>query len=109
MPRKFKIIDKFSVCRRFDDEQEVQNGLSMTPSQMFDMAQKGLPITTRNLGVTYDEGYNDLEFDPPMEYRRGIDVGDLYEARHDVKTKFRKLRDDGRFNKPNVEPVKGAE
>lgn len=51
----------FAHCVRHEGEQDVQSGLAMTPSQMYDMAQKGLPITTRNLGVTYDEGYSEFQ------------------------------------------------
>lgn len=96
----------FAHCVRRPDEMEVQSGLAMTPSQMYDMAQKGLPITTRNLGVTYDEGYSKLDFDPPLEYRRGVDLGDLYEARMDAKSKMRRLRDSGQFESALI--VEGA-
>lgn len=89
--------NRFAHCVRHDGETEVINGQAMTPSQMFDMAQKGLPITTQNLGVTYDEGYSNLDFNPPLEYRRGVDIGDLYEARMDAKVKLRGLRDRGQF------------
>lgn len=89
----------FAHCVRTNDEPEVQSGLAMTPAQMFDMALKGLPVTTHNLGVTYDEGYSKLDFEPPLEYRRGVDIGDLYEARMDAKSKMRKLRDSGQFER----------
>lgn len=90
--------DRFAHCVRHDGEQEVQSGLALTPSQMMEMAQRGLPITTQNLGVTYDEGYSNLDFTPPLEHQRGIDIGDLYEARMDAKSKLRRLRDSGQFN-----------
>lgn len=89
--------DIFACAVRHTGEQDVQNGLAMTPSQMFDMAQRGLPITTQNLGVTYDEGYSNLDFTPPAEFRRGVDLGDLYEMRMDAKSKLRKNRDAGKF------------
>lgn len=94
--------DIFAQALRHDGEQQVENGLAMTPSQMYDMAQRGLPITTQNLGITYDEGYSALDFNPPLEHRRGIDFGDLYEARFDAKSKMRKLRDAGKFQQPET-------
>lgn len=100
--------DRFSCCRRVEGEQDVQNGLAMTPAQMFDMASKGLPVTTRNLGVTYDEGYSNLDFTPPLEHRRGIDLGDLYEARMDAKSKLRGLKDSGHLQKAIESSIQGA-
>lgn len=94
--------DRFSIIKRHFGEQEVENGLAMTPAQMFDMAQRGLPITTQNLGVTYDEGYSNLDFTPPAEYRRGVDLGDLYEMRMDAKSKLRKNRDAGKLQPAQV-------
>lgn len=94
--------DNFAHAHRREDETEVQNGLAMTPAQMYDMAMKGLPISTQNLGITYDEGYSNLDFTPPLEYQRGIDLGDLYEARMDAKQKLRANRDAGRFQSAAV-------
>lgn len=94
--------DNFALAMRHDGEQSVENGLAMTPAQMYDMAKRGLPITTQNLGITYDEGVSSLDFTPPLEHRRGIDFGDLYEARHDAKAKLRKLRDNGQFKQADV-------
>lgn len=77
-------------CRRFDDEEIVQNGLAVTPSQMLELAQKGVPISPNNLGLGFEEGVSDLDFEPPLNYRRGVDLGDLFEAREDVKSKVKK-------------------
>lgn len=89
--------DRFAMAIRHDGETEVLNNLAMTPAQMFDMAQRGLPITTRNLGVTYDQGYSNLDFVPPAEHRRGVDLADLYELRRDTQRKLRTQRDKGVF------------
>lgn len=94
---RFQNRDRFAHCVRHDGEQDVQSGLAMTPSQVMKMAEKGLPITTRNLGITYDEGYSQLDFDPPLEHRRGVDIGDLFEARMDSKAKLRGLRNSGQL------------
>lgn len=79
-----------SHCVRVADDAVVQNGLALTPSQMMDMQDKGIPITTQNLGVTYDDGYSSLDFNVPLEYQRGIDMADLWEARENSKKKMRK-------------------
>lgn len=97
-----KRVDYFSRPRRHDDEEPVQSGLAVTPAQMMELAEKGIPITPQNLGVSYDEGYSDLSFDVPTQYQRGIDIADMWEAQEDVKRKFgknlRQLKADGKLN-----------
>lgn len=100
--------DRFAHAVRHEGEHDVQSGLAMTPSQVFKMAEKGLPVTTRNLGLTYDEGYSNLDFTPPLEYRRGVDIGDLYEARMDSKAKLRSLRNSGQLSRAAQLESEGA-
>lgn len=80
-----------SKPRRRDDEEQVQNGLAITPEQMQEMTLKGVPIASQNLGITYDEGYSNTSFDVPMEYQRGVDISDAWEAREDVTKRFNKV------------------
>lgn len=84
--------DRFSVCKRHSFESDVQNGLSVTPQRMLDMAERGIPISSQISGAVYDEGVSALDFEPPLECRRGIDLGDLYEARESLKSKVRKAK-----------------
>lgn len=81
---------RFSVCKTRIYEQHVQNGLSLTPEQMGEMASKGVPISTANLGVGYQDGVSKLDFQPPLEYTRGIDMNDLWQANKDVSAKLKK-------------------
>lgn len=92
--------DRFSLPRRRDDEEPVRNDLAVTPSKMLELVDLNVPISSQNAGLTFDEGYGKLDFDPPAEYTRGVDIGDLWELRMSVKDKFRRLRDEGRFNVP---------
>lgn len=79
---------------RDSTDEPVQNGLAVTPSQMLELSQRGIPVAPNNLGLGYQEGVSDLDFEPPLNYRRGIDIGDLYEAREDIKSKIRKAVND---------------
>lgn len=70
-------------------ETPVQSGLAISPSDMLEMTKRGIPITPQNLGLSYDEGYNDLDFNPPIEYQRGIDIGTLWEERQSAKSRIK--------------------
>lgn len=85
---KNKVVARH-FCRH-SDEQVVQNGLAVTPSQMMELASQGIPISPNNLGLGFEEGVSDLDFTPPLQYQRGIDIGDLYEAREDSKAKIKR-------------------
>lgn len=82
-------VDRFSAPVTRDYEDKVQNGLAITPSQMQDMAQRGIPVSTSNLGLGYEDGYSELDFTPPSEHLRGIDMADLWEQRQSIKKKLR--------------------
>ena len=77
-----------SCPKRHEDEQEVQNGLALTPAQMLDMTEKRIPITPQNLGLTYEEAVDVKNFEVSPEYRRGVDIGDLWELREHTNKRF---------------------
>ncbi|MBR6292843.1 MAG: hypothetical protein IKR33_08605 [Bacteroidales bacterium] len=103
MPRKYRMVNRFAHCVRHDGEQEVVNGQALTPTQMDALTQQGIPISTNNVGIEYETGSEQLDFEPPLEFRRGVDIGDVFEAHQDVKNRFRRFRDEGRY-KPEVKP-----
>ena len=76
-------------CKLSPEEPIVQNGLAVTPSQMMELTNRGVPISPSNLGVIYDEGTSNLDFEPTMENLRGIDITDMWEHREDVKHKMK--------------------
>lgn len=80
---------RFSYCKRHSFESDVQNGLAVTPAKMLQMAEHGIPITAQLSGAVYDEGVSNLDFTPPLECTRGVDIGDLWEARENLKSKVR--------------------
>lgn len=90
-PRK----SNYSRPRRHDEEEQVITGLSVSPSDMIEMTMRNEPITPQNLGMVYDEGYSKLDFEPPIQFKRGIDIGDAWEAQMDSKRKLRDAMDKG--------------
>lgn len=73
-------------------EQKVQRDLAVTPSQMQELARQGIPISTQNLGLGYQDGVSTLDFTPPPEYQRGVDMNDLWNLRNDIKGKVRRVK-----------------
>lgn len=86
---------RFANCHRKPDELPVQRGLAVTPRQMMEMAEQGIPISSVNAEWMYDDGMRNLEFEPPMERQRRVELGDLWETQQDVKKKTKKLFDLG--------------
>lgn len=94
--------DRFSspITREYEDK--VQNGLAITPSKMQEMALRGIPVSTSNLGLGYEDGYSELDFTPPAEHQRGVDMSDLWELRQSSKKRLRtgvnKAKSEGLLN-----------
>lgn len=88
---KFKRYNnRVAVCELQTDESSVQEGLAYTPSKMMQLAQEGIPISTQAAaGITFDDGYRKLDFEPLLENRRGVEMTDLWEARQDIKSKVK--------------------
>lgn len=81
----------YSAPKRMETESVVQNGLSVTPAQMYEMVQRGIPVSSQNLGLTYDPGASDLkDFEPPLEFRRGVDICSLWETQQEIKGRSKK-------------------
>lgn len=85
------INSRFASVRREIGELPVQTGLAVTPAQMLEMAQQGIPISSVNAEYMYDDGQRTVDFVPPLERQRRIEIGDLWENEMDIRKKTRKL------------------
>lgn len=74
-------------CHRSAGDQQVINGLAMTPSQMQELAVQGVPINNQTLAAYYDDGYSSLSFEMPLDLQRGIDVAQLWEEKQRIGKK----------------------
>lgn len=82
---------RFSRCKRKSYETPVQNGLGLTPKQMAELTNKGIPISANNLGLSYQDGVQDSDFTVPMEHTRGVDLADLWNSAMDGKAKAKEV------------------
>ncbi|UPW41264.1 hypothetical protein [Sigmofec virus UA08Rod_4626] len=69
----------------------VVNDLAVTPSDMHQMTARGVPISAQNESMFYDgDTLSSIELD--LEYQRGIDVVDLWDAEKTSRLNILKLR-----------------
>ena len=86
-------LKRFATPRRHADEPIVQSGLAYTPSQMMQLAEKGIPVSTNNQsdqnffdGVPVGQG----SFDLPLELQKGTDVADCWQASQSARKAAKK-------------------
>lgn len=84
-------INRYAAPTRAVDELPVQSGLAVTPAQMLEMASQGIPISSVGAEFMYDDGQRTVDFEPPLERQRRVEIGDLWESQMDIRKKARKL------------------
>lgn len=82
---------RFTICVRRDGERVVQNGLSLTPAQMLDLTQKGVPISARQLSIVETPPQMDNDFSVDAEFVRHADLVSSWEREQDSKHKARSI------------------
>lgn len=67
--------------------EKVTPGLSVSPTQMAIMAERGIPITAQ-MADTFFDGVSNPSFDMPIEDLRGIDVNAVWNAQKDARKRL---------------------
>lgn len=62
-------------------------GLSLSPSQVSKMAEKGISVSTQ-IANSFVDGSPNPTFDVPIEELRGVDVNDVWNASQDAKKRI---------------------
>ena len=77
------------TCTRKAGELPVRGDLSYTPAQMYEAAKAGVPISTQNISQLPSNDFTDEEsWIVPIEYRRGQDIADIWNAQRDARAKI---------------------
>lgn len=77
------------TCARKAGELPVRGDLSYTPAQMYEAAKAGIPISTQNISQLPSNDFTDEEsWIVPIEYRRGQDIADIWNAQRDARAKI---------------------
>lgn len=84
----------FAVCRRQIGEIIVQNGLAVTPSQVLEMAEKGIAASAQMNSMMVD-GHTGSDWNVPLEERRGIDIAALWQSSMDARKKMQSAHKNG--------------
>lgn len=82
-------IPRTCSVKRDEHDKPVQNGLALTPAQMAEMAERGIPISTANAQLAYEEGDRSNSFDIPVEDKRGVDMADVWVAQQDARKRVK--------------------
>ncbi len=69
----------------------VQGGQSVSPAQMSQLTERGIPISSQLLGAeNFDDGIEGPITDVPFVHRRGVDISDIYEYQQRSRSKIQK-------------------
>lgn len=77
------------TCTRKPGELPVRGDLAYTPAQMYEAAKAGVPISSQNISQLPTDDFTDEEsWIVPVEYRRGQDIADIWNAQRDARAKI---------------------
>lgn len=87
---------RLSHPKRHEDELPVYGNLAVTPKQMLEMSEKGIPISGQNLSMLPSDGSTNPGFDIPAEQLRGVDPAELWENSQIIKQRAKRAHDTDR-------------
>lgn len=73
---------------------ETVPGLAYSIAQAADLMEKGIPISTATVSPVYLDGESNPKWTLSPEYRRGVDMADLWELKNEVKQNVKKAIDE---------------
>lgn len=89
---KGKCVNRVFTHARYDsDSIVVKGGLASTPSQMLELASKGVPISENNVSNFFD-GEKNPSWDVPLYRQRNVDIADVWQAEQDAKKVLKKIK-----------------
>lgn len=74
------------------EEVNVNPYLALTPTKMAEMVEKGQPVSTSQLGVSYFDGTEDCDFNFPIDELRGVDITDVWNVSKESHRKMSKVQ-----------------
>lgn len=75
--------------KRTDLDLDVQDGLALTPAQVAEMTNAGVPISQPN-AMQFFDGYKTQDFEPILIDKRYVGLVDIWTAEKDARAKLRK-------------------
>lgn len=71
---------QYTFCFPRQNNARVQSKLALTPSQIKQRVDQGLPVGDNFAEGTFDDGEINCPSDVPLLYRRGVDINALWET-----------------------------
>lgn len=87
MKKYFYQIRRTALCEPSEDFLKVKEGLAYTPSQMYELMEKGIPISMQNTG-TFVDGEPNPSWNVPLERERGVDASDVWQAQQEARKRI---------------------
>lgn len=66
----------------------VKQHLSMSPSEIARMSERGIPVSSQNMDSFFYDGTDDVYQSVPIERVRGVDAADVWEAQQSARKKM---------------------
>lgn len=79
---------RFCFCERDTTDIPVISGLSVTPSQVMEMTNQGISVSTLNSDLLI-QGTPNPRGGVPLDESRGVDPAILWETSQDIKSRMR--------------------
>lgn len=91
------------ICHCKSDESDplVKNDLAITPSRMYELTLKGIPITEQtaaNAGDFIDGYRGEIDFEPPHVYTRHADIISSWNMQIEARSNAKNLADSMTLN-----------
>lgn len=89
---RYSTVTRRCDCRNKSDETDVNSRLAITPAQMMQMTNAGRAVSMASMdSFAYFDNAPSVD-DMPLEYTRGIDENQLWDASIASKRKFKKFQ-----------------
>lgn len=79
-------------CKCVNEVKRTIEGLAMTPQQIAEMAQRGVPISPQNMQGYYDGMAGDNNWRVEPMFRRGADINQLWEMEQTARQRILSAR-----------------
>lgn len=91
MNRKLQPCKKFSRCKASGNFKPVQSGLSMTPSDIRKLTDRGIAVTASNKNVDAGDVEAPYSYDVDYTFTRDADINGAWEREQLAKGRIMKL------------------
>lgn len=85
--RKFETPSEFATCKCKSEFWKTKEGLTMTPTQVKELTDKGISVTTRMPNESPVDAPENGFFVEPM-FRRSVDTNDLWSMEQSTRKKL---------------------